>query len=295
VVTRHTIEHVPNPVAFLSGIREALGPEAKTTIFVETPCIEWILGNEAMQDLQAAIDSDPELVDAYVLKARIHLLRQEINKGGESLDLARAKLQAMVDAGERDPEIKKKLSEVIIMRSVSRQDVDDRIDDLLKAIEADPENEKAIQLTVESLASVGRLAEAEATIRKFLEADPSNEYALRRLVIMMVQSEKIDQAETLLSERILKQPESSLLHALRASVWLTKASQGNPSPEERTNWLESAKKDSDKAIELDEENLDAYLNRTRICLALKDYEQAKDLLLKHGSVKKAIEAAGNGH
>ena len=30
-------------------------------------------------------------------------------------------------------------------------------------------------------------------------------------------------------------------------------------------------------------------------LALKDYEQAKDLLLKHGSVKKAIEAAGNGH
>ncbi|MEI6583975.1 MAG: N-acetylmuramic acid 6-phosphate etherase [Chitinophagia bacterium] len=30
-------------------------------------------------------------------------------------------------------------------------------------------------------------------------------------------------------------------------------------------------------------------------LALKDYEQAKDLLLKHGSVKKAIEAAENGH
>jgi N-acetylmuramic acid 6-phosphate etherase len=30
-------------------------------------------------------------------------------------------------------------------------------------------------------------------------------------------------------------------------------------------------------------------------LTLKDYEQAKDLLLKHGSVKKAIEAAGNGH
>jgi len=30
-------------------------------------------------------------------------------------------------------------------------------------------------------------------------------------------------------------------------------------------------------------------------LALKDYEQAKDLLLKHGSVKKAIDAAENGH
>lgn len=30
-------------------------------------------------------------------------------------------------------------------------------------------------------------------------------------------------------------------------------------------------------------------------LGLKDYEQAKDLLLKHGSVKKAIEAAGSSH
>lgn len=121
---------------------------------------------EAMQDLQSAIEADPDLVDAYVMKARIHLLRQEINKGGEALDLARTKLQALVDAGERDPEVKKKLSEVIIMRSVSRQDVDERIDDLLKAIEADPENERAIQLTVESLISVGRNQEAESTDRK---------------------------------------------------------------------------------------------------------------------------------
>lgn len=50
VVTRHTIEHVPDPIAFLSAIREALGPDAKATIFVETPCVDWILRNEAMQD-----------------------------------------------------------------------------------------------------------------------------------------------------------------------------------------------------------------------------------------------------
>lgn len=230
---------------------------------------------EAMQDLQAAIEADDQLVDAYVMKGRIHLLRQEINKGGEALDIARTKLQAMVDAGQKDPEIKKKLSEVIIMRSVSRQDVDERIDDLLKAIEADPENEKAIQLTVESLASVGRNEEAQATIRQFLEVDPNNEYALRRLVLMLVQGENIDQAQSLLNERIEKQPDTSVLYSLRSSLWLTKASTGNPGPEERKGWLESAKGDCDKAIELDAENLDAFLNRARICLALKDYEQAK--------------------
>lgn len=230
---------------------------------------------EAMQDLQAAIEADPELVDAYVMKARIHLLRQEIAKGGEALDAARTKLQAMVDAGQKDPDIKKKLSEVIIMRSVSRPDVDERIDDLLKAIEADPENERAIQLTVESLASVGRNDEAQAIIQKFLETDPDNEYALRRLVSMLVQGEKMDEATGFLNERIQKQPDSSLLHSLRSNLFMVKASTGSPDPQERKSWLESGKADCDKAIELDAENLDAYLNRARICLALKDNDQAK--------------------
>lgn len=230
---------------------------------------------EAMQDLQAAIEADPDLVDAYVMKARIHLLRQEIGKGGEALDAARTKLQAMVDAGERDPDVKKKLSEVIIMRSVSRQDVDDRIEDLLKAIEADPENERAIQLTVESLASVGRNDEAQAIVQKFLETDPDNEYALRRLVSMLVQGEKMDEASRFLNERIEKQPDSSLLYSLRSNLLMVKASTGSPEPEERKAWLESGKTDCDKAIELDAENLDAYLNRARISLALKDYQQAK--------------------
>jgi tetratricopeptide (TPR) repeat protein len=230
---------------------------------------------EAMQDLQAAIEADPDLVDAYVMKARIHLLRQEIGKGGEALDTARSKLQAMVDAGERDPDIKKKLSEVIIMRSVSRQDVDERIEDLLKAIDADPENERAIQLTVESLASVGRNDEAEAVVRKFLETDPNNDYALRRLMLILVQAEKMDQASSFLNEKIEKHPELSVLYSLRSNLFLMKASTGNPEPQDRKGWLESGKADCDKAVELDAENLDAYLNRARICLSLKDYDQAK--------------------
>ncbi len=51
VASRHTIEHVPDPVAFLSAIRAALGPDSRAKIFIETPCIAWILTHEAMQDL----------------------------------------------------------------------------------------------------------------------------------------------------------------------------------------------------------------------------------------------------
>ena len=50
VVSRHTIEHVADPVAFLSAIRVALGPSSRAKVFIETPCIEWILQHGAMQD-----------------------------------------------------------------------------------------------------------------------------------------------------------------------------------------------------------------------------------------------------
>lgn len=50
VATRHTIEHVPDPVSFLRSIREALGESSTARLWVETPCVEWILKNRAMQD-----------------------------------------------------------------------------------------------------------------------------------------------------------------------------------------------------------------------------------------------------
>jgi tetratricopeptide (TPR) repeat protein len=85
----------------------------------------------------------------------------------------------------------------------------------------------------------------------------------------------MDEATGFLNERIQKQPDSSLLHSLRSNLFMVKASTGSPDPQERKSWLESGKADCDKAIELDAENLDAYLNRARICLALKDNDQAK--------------------
>jgi len=51
VVSRHTIEHVQNPAAFLSSIRRALGTDSRARLFIETPSIDWILARRAMQDL----------------------------------------------------------------------------------------------------------------------------------------------------------------------------------------------------------------------------------------------------
>ena len=49
VVTRHTIEHIPDPVGFLSAIRQACG-DRRVRLFLETPCAEWITANLQFQD-----------------------------------------------------------------------------------------------------------------------------------------------------------------------------------------------------------------------------------------------------
>lgn len=49
LVTRHTIEHVHDPLSFLRSIREVA--QEGSTIFVETPTIQWILDGAVAHDL----------------------------------------------------------------------------------------------------------------------------------------------------------------------------------------------------------------------------------------------------
>jgi hypothetical protein len=51
VISRHTIEHVPDPKAFLSEIRAASACNKAVRLFIETPCVNWILDNGQVQDL----------------------------------------------------------------------------------------------------------------------------------------------------------------------------------------------------------------------------------------------------
>ena len=48
VVCRHVIEHLPDPVGFLRQIRPAMGP--RTRVYLETPCVEWILREQVIWD-----------------------------------------------------------------------------------------------------------------------------------------------------------------------------------------------------------------------------------------------------
>jgi len=48
IVSRHVIEHIPDPMAFLATLRRCCGPE--TRLAIETPDIDWILRTGAFHD-----------------------------------------------------------------------------------------------------------------------------------------------------------------------------------------------------------------------------------------------------
>jgi SAM-dependent methyltransferase len=50
VVSRHVIEHVPDPIGLLKTIRKALIYSSHARVFFETPCVEWILQNKVIWD-----------------------------------------------------------------------------------------------------------------------------------------------------------------------------------------------------------------------------------------------------
>jgi SAM-dependent methyltransferase len=51
VIARHLIEHVPDPLGLLSNVRNALKSSPRGSLFIETPCLEWIFAHHAFFDL----------------------------------------------------------------------------------------------------------------------------------------------------------------------------------------------------------------------------------------------------
>ncbi len=87
VVCRHVIEHVPDPVAMLRAVRQALAASPRARVFFETPSVEWILRHQVVWDFfyeHCSYFSAASLTTAFEV-AGFHVDRVDHLFGGQYL------------------------------------------------------------------------------------------------------------------------------------------------------------------------------------------------------------------
>lgn len=97
VICRHVIEHVPDPLDLLGKIRQAVDNSPHARIFFETPCVEWILRNQAIWDFfyeHCSYFTAESLTTAFEI-SRFRVERVKHRFGGQYLWL-----EAIVSAGK---------------------------------------------------------------------------------------------------------------------------------------------------------------------------------------------------
>jgi C-methyltransferase C-terminal domain len=78
---------VPQPLAFLRSLRDALGYSSRARVFIETPCVAWILDKRAMQDFfyeHCSLFTVPSLTHA-LQRAGFEVIRVDHVFGGQYL------------------------------------------------------------------------------------------------------------------------------------------------------------------------------------------------------------------
>ena len=107
VFIRHVIEHIQNPKDIMKSIKKALVNSPNSIVYIETPCVEWILKNNIMYDFFYEHCS-------YFNKKSLNLLLQEC--GFDILEINHTfkgqYLYAICKVN--DEEIKKSISNTVI-------------------------------------------------------------------------------------------------------------------------------------------------------------------------------------
>ncbi len=98
-LSRHVIEHLPEPVAFLALARQWLGSNPDGRLYLETPGLEWILENAAIWDLfyeHACYLGERSLRNALAL-AGLRVVSGERVFGGQYLWIVAAPVPSSIE------------------------------------------------------------------------------------------------------------------------------------------------------------------------------------------------------
>ena len=230
--------------------------------------------NDFVEDLGEAIEFDPLLADAYLMKAELHARRKEPDAARDVVNEGIGALVPFVDSKLAEPETKIKLSRLMMMRAGLQSETDEAISDLKRSIEYDPNNQAGIVVLTQSLVKSDRTAEALEFFQKMLASNSENETIIQCTAELLASDkDQIKDALELLNAKIKLLPSSTLLLKTRARVHADNQDS------------DLAKADLDRALELSKDDIEGLLLRARVAIKADELESARK------DIDKALELA----
>ncbi|MEM0925341.1 MAG: tetratricopeptide repeat protein, partial [Planctomycetota bacterium] len=214
------------------------------------------LRDEALRVLAVAVESDPELVEAYLLIARLNLL-----PGGDK-DAVLEATSSAIELLEDNP-VERSAALAIRALTWGPGDDDKRIDDLDAAIKDDPKNLEARRARAAMRLQNGEIDGAVSDMETVLEQDPTNQQVAQAVVEKLVELDQLDNALRLLSKALETKP-SEGLYRMRAILHRMRLDE------------DQALADLNKALAMQPSDPIALLQRAELSVGRKDIQSAKD-------------------
>jgi len=220
--------------------------------------------NDLLEDLGEAIEYDPLLADAYLMKFQLHASRKEVEAAKTVASEGIAELGPYVDSKQAEPDTKVKLSRLLMLRAGAQSDVEDGLTDLKRSIKYDATNRASIAALGKELIQQGRTDEAITFFQEVLETNTENEILIRFTAELLAGSkDRMKDALELLDAKIKLMPTSTALLKTRAIVHAS-----NKEPV-------LAKADLDKVLEMSKDDIEGLLLRARAEIDSDDIEAAR--------------------
>jgi len=211
------------------------------------------LRSEALELLKAATKRDPELVDAYLLIARLHLLPE-----GDAEEVRIATTKA-IELLKDNPQAQ---SNAYLLRALRQVDDEARNADLDQAIATDPNNAEARQARALLRLQQEDVNGAVEDLKALLKQDPTNQAVAQVAVEQLVNMDRTEDALALLNETLAANP-SEGLYRLRGIIHRAEGKE------------DEALADFGKALAMQPKDPISLLQRAEISLGRGDVKSAK--------------------
>lgn len=155
----------------------------------------------ALQDLERAVNADPDLAEAYLRIAQLNLLPQgDAKRSQQAIDAAieHSKDQPMVHL------------QALVLRAGMQKDASKKRADLDEAVRTAPAESSARRERGLLLAQAGEYEAALADFSAALETDPGNPIVLEAKVTVLARLKKNDEVQATVAEWRKRQPKSVL-------------------------------------------------------------------------------------